>query len=213
MGTDIKLVVECRDVAVAGEWRVAERPSDWSNDDLEIVTRQLTEFDARYGGWFSDRNYELFAWLAGVRDRHNQGMLGEELRDIPHDSPADTFKRLHGYDSLTWYTVAELQAGLGWVTVKHAGLVPQKAYDEWKHSGSPSPEEWCQGSSTPCISEARYLAGDRPDCSGPLAWAGFNVRCEWSLPGTVAFARFGKLLAHLSTLAAPGDVRIVMGFS
>ncbi len=208
MGTDITLIVEQK---TDSGWVVVEPPPQWGPDDLEVVTRPLNSWESYRKHWFSDRNYELFAWLADERNRHGQEPL-DYPRDIPEDSDAETFKALHGYEGLSWFTVAELQAGLVNLTVSYGGLVNEKIYVQWKESGEPFPAEWCQGTGAPSISEARYLAGERPQVGGPLAWAGFYVKCDWELPGVVGFKRFAKLLAHLATLGDPSDVRIVFGF-
>lgn len=209
MGTDIELIVEVKN---EDTWSVVLSPEGWGSDDLEVVKRPLNSWESYRRHWFSDRNYELFAWLADVRNDHDVTPL-DETRDIPDDSPAETYKELHGYDSCSYFTVAELQAGLLTHTTKHGGAVNEQVYLTWKASGEPFPTEWCKSSSAPNISEQRYKNGARPQVCGPLEWAGFTIECEWELPATVSFARFAKLLAYLATLSPdPANVRVVFGF-
>lgn len=212
MGCDIHLYVERKE---ATGWVGVEPPANWSAGSLEITNEPIKSYDA--GKWFWDRNYELFAWLADVRNYHEQTPLATE-RGLPVDVSTAVKGESDecGCDghSHTWFTVAELMAGLERLVTKHGGAVNVIDYAQWKASGAAHPKEWCRSSSAPNISEADFADGKRPLIrrEDPLAWAGFTIECEWSVPGSVSFDRFKKLLSHLTTIGAPDEVRLVFWF-
>ena len=208
MGCDIHLHVERK---TEGTWEQVPPPKGWSERDLAVVDREIESWE---GDWFGDRNYALFAWLADVRNSHGNPPLAPE-RGLPSDVSAKVKEESDGWDgghSHSWFTVAELMAGLESLVVKHAGLVKEDVYNKWKASGESFPEEWCQGSSAPAITEAEYRQGVRPELRPALAWAGFYVRCAWEVTGKESFVRFVKLLGELTKLGTPDDVRIVFWF-
>jgi hypothetical protein len=87
MGCDIHLHVERR--AESG-WEHVASPDNWSMLDLEIKS----EIAATWwrGRWFRDRNYELFAWLADVRNYHQQIPLAPE-RGLPEGVSTETLSQ------------------------------------------------------------------------------------------------------------------------
>lgn len=193
MGCDIHMYVERRG------------PEGWEHVSPE-----------QWGG-FHDRNYELFAWLAGVRNYHGQTPL-DDPRGVPQDASVHVKQEEERWGSdghsHTWLVVSELRAGLDNLVVHHAGIVDEVHYLKWKDSGADYPDSWCQGTSVPVISEADYLRGERPETPSQPDWlkGKFGIQCEWSLSGTVSFSRFHKLLDGVSKLGGPEDVRLVFWF-
>ncbi|UOF77352.1 hypothetical protein [Caudoviricetes sp.] len=212
MGCDIHLYVERNE---GGNWAQALPPADWCSNRLERTTKEIKSYDQ--GKWFWDRHYELFAWLADVRNYHDQEPLADK-RGLPENvsAPVKAESDDYGCDghSHTWFTVAELMAGLEGLVAKHGGAINVIDYAEWKASGSAFPRSWCKSSSAPNISEADFAAGKRPQIEkgSPLAWALFTIECAWEVPGRVAFERFSKLLAELTKLGDPKDTRLVFWF-
>lgn len=211
MGCDIHLYVEKK---TDGAWLNVSPPDLWDSwGNLEVNPDPAVSHYSREK-WFSDRNYELFAWLADVRNYHDQAPLAGE-RGLPSDA-SEHVKResdKYGVDghSHSWFTVAELMAGLETLVTKHGGAVNVVDYAQWKASGGPFPRSWCQSSTAPNISEAEFAAGKRPDLQGRPPF-GFTIECAWEVPGKVAFERFAKLLTELTKLGDPRDVRLVFWF-
>ncbi len=215
MGCDIHLFVEIK--SADGTWQHVAPPENWDSwGNMEVNPDPKVSSYSREK-WFSDRNYELFAWLADVRNYHDQEPLAKE-RGLPADASAKVKAESDhwGTDghSHTWFTVAELMAGLDGLVTKHGGAINVIDYAQWKASGDAFPPGWCKSSNAPNISEAEFAAGKRPEIrkGDPLAWAGFTIECEWTVPGRVAFERFAKLLANLTTIGAPDSVRLVLWF-
>jgi hypothetical protein len=134
MGTDIHVDVEVLRLAPA----YVPKPADYETtidlteradgvyaehgDSLEPMTRRWVGLDrpadAPFGEWYGDRNYGLFAILAGVRgatisQRHG---VPVKLLDDPRGLPADLSPELrpfHSYAELhssTWFTLRELMS-------------------------------------------------------------------------------------------------------
>ena len=204
MGCDIHLFVERK---IATGWENVPPPADWNGQELD-----RSGVVPHWSEWFGDRNYELYAWLADVRNRHDQPILAEP-RGLPADASPDVRLDWRRWDgdahSCTWYALAELPRDF---TVKHGGIVDEKLYLEWKAKGEDYPGSWCQGTSQPVVSEAAYLAGQRPELPPPPRdQYGFGIRCEWELPAEKAFKRFFKFI-DAAKLEAGGDARIVLWF-
>jgi hypothetical protein len=198
MGCDIHLFVERP--SPSGGWENVDPPADWSLNNLDHSGPD------KFGrGWFWDRNYELFAWLADVRNRHDQPVLAEP-RGLPTDAAKETRREYAEWDcdghSHTWFAVAEFDGAT--TTVNYGGLLSEDDYVAWKGSGADFPASWCQGWNRTTISEADYIAGERP--TEP-----FGIRCEWQLPARIGFARWFKLMGAVKEIAG-NDARVVLWF-
>lgn len=102
MGCDIHLYPE---VKKAWGWQFIWRfqaDDDWK-DRFPMRDRQ------NYFGW-QDRNYALFAKLAGVRVEHNISAIVDP-RGVPGDADYEIKKELHEncYHSCSWLTLEELE--------------------------------------------------------------------------------------------------------
>jgi hypothetical protein len=118
MGCDIHFAVEGRQ---AGDtWARIERivPSRWRESGTEREE------------WFEDRNYSVFAMLAGVRNSHGHEPLAEG-RGLPGDASPETVEFLDDCHSTTHFTVRELLAYDLMRTVKHARMTD----DRWERDG------------------------------------------------------------------------------
>jgi hypothetical protein len=115
MGCDIHLAVERRVRYLSqpnDTWERAERvvPSRWSGEGMERED------------WYDNRNYSLFAILAGVRN--GSGFAGTDLGDpvvpiseprgVPEDVSDEVRKEIEQWDidghSHSWFTIGELLA-------------------------------------------------------------------------------------------------------
>ncbi len=165
MGCDIHLYVE---VKTPEGWRSADK---WSKEDYgEDGSRVDVDYDDRF---YRDRNYDLFAILADVRN--GRGFAGCDtgdgfkpiaaVRGLPQDVSPDVKASSDRWDcdghSHSWLTVAELLA-YDWTQVTNIrGLVSASEYVEWcrwrRRSGEP-PESYCGGTSGTVLSEDELKA-------------------------------------------------------
>lgn len=145
MGTDIHLYVEHR---VNGRWESADK---WTADPyVEDEDRKGGEIYVDYkDAYYHDRNYNLFAILADVRN--GRGFAGMDTGDgfvpivpprgLPHDlSPALAAYIARGAVDHTpsWLTVAELMA-YNWTQKTHLrGVVNPSEWARWRDHGSPN---------------------------------------------------------------------------
>jgi hypothetical protein len=138
---------------------------------------------------YDDRDYAVFAWLAGVRNRHDS-----EVLSVPRGLPIDASETVraefaeNGGHNASFFTVNELNAA-GRKPVRYHGSIEEKLYLQWRASGDHFPESWCQSTNVRTVSEARYKAGDRRRDR-----LGLYVECEWEVPMQAAFERFFKFL-------------------
>lgn len=217
MGCDIHLFVE---KCVDGKWQVVEDPPcGWCHGTG--VDHGAQCFSCKGGKrsrepWaFHDRNYQLFAILAAVRNYHGATALFPD-RGVPADA-SDRGVALadeYGEDghSHTHFTLAELINGLAKLSaIPNGGLVGTIDFAEWKSAGRP--RSWCQGvggGNTKIVDhatmEAVIASGDRTHS--------YYTRVEWA----DAPARHAAgLLTVLSAIAAehgctPEDLRAIVFF-
>jgi hypothetical protein len=152
MGCDIHLYVE---VKTPEGWRSADKWTTNTEDYDEPHTD--VDYDDRF---YRDRNYDLFAILAGVRDE--RGFAGCDTgagfnpiapeRGLPSDVSPNVQKASDQWDcdghSHSWLTVAELLEYDWTQTTTLRGWVDAKSFAEWsrwarKHGEMP--ESYCGG--------------------------------------------------------------------
>lgn len=135
MGTDIHLSVEH---LKRGEWVRAEPqiPNRWYDpkypDEPGFVHEE----------WFGQRNYNLFAVLADVRNGRGFAGIetGERLnviaepRGLPYGSTVDPDEVEH---TPSWLSLRELLDFDWWQTSRHYGVVDARNYRQWKVYGKP----------------------------------------------------------------------------
>lgn len=189
MGCDIHLRVE---VKKGGDWRRAFpqwpcwalRGARAQQHDNTCYWCDGTGIDNR---GFHDRNYDLFAILADVRN----GTWGERFNPIaPHwGAPPDVSSETQAFidewgvdgHSLSWQTVAELDAYDWDQQYRYAPCVSVDAFVRMRRNGKSEPDEWAAGMSGPelSVTAAESLVKDpafEPGTRGVGAW----VRYSWT---------------------------------
>lgn len=140
MGCDIHLCVEVREAA--GQWQSVDQwERDQSEDAGDPINKGCLSLKTEY---YEDRNYNLFAILADVRN--GSGFAGVKTGDgfnviaLPRGLPLDASKEVMEYavkswgrdgHSHSWLTVAEIMAFDWTQTSKLSGVVDGATYEEW----------------------------------------------------------------------------------
>lgn len=159
-----------------------------------------------------DRDYELFAWLAGVRNRFDIKPI-DQPRGLPedfemesgyHPDPSGISEytrdgaRWMGDHSFSWFTADELLAAPAPDCMK-SGLIALEQIKDW--DGKSNPSSYCQDAFGPNIRKAESLAEIRPGTT--------HVRVSWPIPKS-------ELKYFLDEVRAMrdqrGKVRFVFGF-
>ncbi len=228
MGCDIHCWAEIRNKETR-RWELApcHGPEErWGM--AESDPHYLTDLDV-------GRDYDLFAILAGVRNRNDVTPIAEP-RGLPADMDPRLAKMAEIYLEHTpsWLLVREVVDGHDWDRpVVHSGLVAMPAYERWvaetgSTTGGPlverSPGEYCQGvggQSVRIVDRAdmdRMIAGRRALSRGGIGEVGqagvdYYARVEWSERGAYSCAYFWRdVMPRLLAMGRPEDVRIVFWF-
>lgn len=229
MGCDIHLYVERR---VDGKWMTADK---WSKNKYhekypeDNEPEMCIEWEDRF---YSGRNYNLFAILAGVRN--GRGFAGcktgegfvpiSEPRGVPDDACPEYKAEVDRWDgdghSHSYFTVAELMA-YDWnqTSILH-GVVNALGYHEWarerRDAGQP-PEIFCGavfGQNIKNITEAkmiRMLRGKTKEEISELR--DYYCRISWQQKYHDCAEEFLKeTIPKLQAIGNPNDVRIVFFF-
>lgn len=145
MGCDIHVYTEARQSVNGNKvwvnvdnWRV----NPYFGDD-EYEKREYN-IEAIY----SDRNYELFSFLAGVRNYGHNPSFGFD-RGLPEDMSPQTKKEADAWDcdghTHGWCTLEELKAAIKDIAVvKREGAVTKEAAEKYRTTGE-TPDSWAQG--------------------------------------------------------------------
>lgn len=222
MGCDIHSMVEVRRKRYEGSW-VPEsgllaggfRPGSerWvalDTDDEHLFPNTYYDPDSTYkpfqvkyrGAPLDDRNYDLFALLAGVR------MSGRELeplsppRGVPTDASFGWLKEVDDwgpdFHSHSWFTLAELiafrDAGRLNQTLHREGVISAEQYEALKQGTKP--QEWSGGISgfgIVTVTAGQYDAGDYPT---EIDDADRELLAKWRARPDANHAHYDKLEAE-----------------
>ena len=143
MGCDIHVMVEARKFPFCPDkWFNVDdwRHNPYSDDEGE-PTMSVKPI-------YNQRDYELFSFLAGVRDYGGNPSWGFD-RGFPEDAAKPTAEEYAGWgmDAHTpgYATLAELKEKVGTVAkVNHRGYVHKEQVARFKETGE-TPTSWCQG--------------------------------------------------------------------
>lgn len=148
MGCDIHFYVEQK---INGKWVSADTFEKTGDGDDDVYFRQKDEY-------YGDRNYNLFAILADVRN--GRGFAGVKTGDgfnpisaprgLPEDVSMETRRQSDGMGcdghSHSWFTLREL-LDYDWTqTTKLSGWVDLSAWAQWSRwdrEHGKGPESWC----------------------------------------------------------------------
>jgi hypothetical protein len=234
MGCDIHLYVER---LVNGKWESADQwePNKYAGEDGE------PDKNIPYGKrFYSDRNYNLFAILADVRngsgfagcDTGNGFVPIDDPRDIPEDASEEVKAEAERWGSdghsHSWFTVAELLAYDWTQTTKHRGYVNANEYYEWnrwRREEGERPESYSGdifGKGIEKVPEEELrrrieacTGGDWYRQEDKVAKQLANVHCqvEWEQPYYKSVRSFwSDTMPRLLRLGMPDEVRIVFFF-
>lgn len=215
MGCDIHMVAQVRE---CGQWKTVQWPNEWFgkwDDEPEMTARA-----------YSDRNYDVFAILADVRN--GVGFAGIETgggfvpiapyRGFPRDFVVheDCHEGVSmGDHSFTWLTLAEVNA-YDWTAVTtHYGWIQTEERRPMLAEGRSVPTSYCSGVSGGQILRVTIQQMDEGIANGLADQFGqcWYARLEW--PETCAESAglfYSEWIPKLSQLGSPDDVRLVMGF-
>jgi hypothetical protein len=226
VGCDIHLAVERRNES--GQWERVLPTEEARIPWLVEKADEGAKWAMRAVGvtWFDERNYELFAILAGVRNRFDIEPISLP-RGLPDDL-SDEARALDNYDgddgdvylgdhSQSWLTVKEILDYDSEQAVTISGYVSPEEFDKWRTNGRPS--SYCQGvggGGTQIISneDMAYGIDGGAICPGGVAtFASYYTKVEWQRKyREAAGSFFSRLLPSLVALGPPADTRIVFGF-
>lgn len=157
MGCDIHVMVEARNFPIGTD--------EWSNVDnwryepqrLAAENYQPQLFVKSIYNW---RSYELFSFLAGVRNYGMNPSFGFD-RGFPEDADSVTKNEFDawGGDAHTpgYATLAELKEKISTVSkVKRKGYVHKEEIAQFRETGE-TPSHWCQGVGGQAESEYEWL--------------------------------------------------------
>lgn len=201
MGCDIHLYVEVRE------------DGQWVNKPLRHT--------------YDGRNYNLFAILAGVRNRHDILPISDP-RGLPPDVSKEVEGEADGDHSHSWLTLAELMAFDWTQTAKLSGFVNGPEYSRWADYGKgrgEGPDGYCQGVGGGCVQHVSVAEMENliKDVTNGLDWNAarsaveslhhYYCLVEWESPYWRCASEFiGCMFPQLWRLGAPDDVRIVFWF-
>lgn len=209
MGCDIHFYVERR---VDGRWVSADT---WTPNKFYTPGEDDGErpFEIAHENYFyKDRNYALFAVLAGVRNRTNVTPIAEP-RGLPDDVSDEVRAESEAYTgdghSHSWLTVAELDAHDWTRKITFQGCVDAENYTLWK--GGLRPRQYSQGVGGAVVSLATHSSMDDAIRYG-FAEHTFTI-VSWEESTDEATRHFRETtMPRLRALGAPEDVRIVFWF-
>lgn len=220
MGCDIHLYVEARDKRgwlTRDEWKVED---GWTD----------VPFDSRF---FNDRNYELFAILAGVRNKYDIKPI-QEPRGLPSDCDPMILKANDSWGedghSHSWLTLAELLAFDWTQTITCSGWVNGIKFANWlryDREHGEAPASYCGGvggggvkhlTELDLLKEVKAIQTRLPDYRMAekeieAKLGSCYAECKWVQPYYKLARRFwSDCIPRLIRLGKPEDVRIVFWF-
>jgi hypothetical protein len=226
MGCDIHVVVERRTDAAAPWLRIQtrgyfQRPNRYdisARDWRELRPGEIDQPDA-----LTQRNYDVFALLAGVRNGYDWRPL-DEPRGVPSDATVDDAAASGddwlGDHSHSHATVAELLAFFA--NVQHVtkdGVIPLDEYIKWAWRDwdqRRAPHDYSGDISGPGIVVINEVDRDRAktiDAAKATGEPRPHVRATWPENSLTSARHFYECaLPWLTAIGSPEHVRIVFGF-
>lgn len=209
MGCDIHVMIEARRTLNNNEevWFNCDnyRYKPYFGTDEEEPQMELKPI-------FGDRNYELFSFLAGVRNYGNNPSFGFD-RGFPEDASKQTATEYEswGSDAHTpgYATLAELKEAVAGVkTVRREGAVSKEQADRFRETGQ-TPDSWAQG-----IGCWKGIAPNMQDKFEWMVWED-EVHCFDGLIASIEERKrdvFWIFNAERDDFSRDGDIRIIFWF-
>lgn len=201
MGCDIHMYAEVRREK---EWAKVGSvfKSTWSDEE---------KTDHPYNG----RNYELFAFLAGVRNRFDVEPIAEP-RGYPEGISVEVKKELDDWDSdghsASWFSLKELQDANWEYKFQHGGVVPSAVYEYCKEIQEP-PKVYSQGIGGGNIQTVSEKEWDQMDWDTQNNGTRWYVHMFWETSIRDECKQFvEETMGFLAQLGAPEDVRVIFNF-
>ncbi len=226
MGCDIHLQVERR---VNGKWTRVEklppRVCSWCGGKGHYEHRPKEDpcYWCKGSGAdtrpFNDRNYEVFAILANVRNDGNVTPIADP-RGLPEDcTHSGTGGREADYEygdhSFSWLTLRELLAYDWKQECKDEGFVDQETFKKWDAAGAKgNPQSWSGGVGGRAVVHVSN-ADMRRRISTPYPFQADEsayTLIQWTYKVNDYAKHFLDFMEVIRTLGEPDDVRIVFGF-
>jgi len=235
MGCDIHLYVEAKE---NGKWVSKDRwqPNPYWDAEEDSEGRKMEKAESFYSG----RNYDLFAILAGVRNGRGFAWVNtgdgfvplSPPKGLPLDVSPEVQQESDNWDcdghSHSWHTVADLLA-YDWTqaTTKRGYVNGPEFFDwsGWKKNRGQGPESYCGGVSGPGI---QHVSVEEMEARIASLTEGIDyhmrakaieslqsvyAQVEWSTPYYRAAGSFlSETMPRLWRLGAPDDVRVVFWF-
>lgn len=217
MGCDIHSLAEVKQARYDGSWlkpgeKIAGKwepgSERWVAIDDEIFPNTYYRPDSDYAPFrqkgrkapLADRNYDLFALLADVRNGY--GFAGtprgdrieplDEPRGVPDDASYGWLEVVDSWSvdmhSHSWFTLAELIAwqeeGRLKPKMTRTGVITAEQYEKYKATGE-EPDSWSDsvgGSAIWTLTPAQWDAGERPTGINPSSAPyvdGWRKRPDW----------------------------------
>ena len=204
MGCDIHIRAE---VKKGKNWQAVGPvfKSSWSSEEGKLISEP-----------YSSRNYELFSFLAGVRNRFGITPIAEP-KGWPKDMSEELKKDLEddwnsdGH-SASWFTLKELEDADWDTTVRHGGVVPADVYEYLKYVKE-KPKAYSQGISGTNIVQLDQAEWDALPWQQKTNGTRYHVYMWWEdSMKELAEWFYTNTLPALRNLGEPDKVRIVFCF-
>jgi hypothetical protein len=243
MGCDIHPAIEVRR---KGVWRY-HRPTTtcawyfdtWTAADAERVNKNIEEqalpmrymvkagdrknpwdrCKTRLPDFFTDRNYDLFAILADVRNGGEIEPISSP-RGLPHDISKDALAKMSDEHSATWVSLTELITYNVQRPLAEEGIISESQFLRCLWTGEP-PSSWSGGvwgGKTTVITPEDYIAlfgGDGKERTYDHE-ASYFINHRWTVLLADRVPQIDQMIKYLRPLVPKGgstdDVRIVMDF-
>lgn len=216
MGCDIHMIVEKR---VNGKWERVEslppRPCSWCSakgkydSGLSCINCDGRTVDTEP---YSERNYTVFATLAGVRSDGYVNPISEP-RGLPEDATHGS-EYEYGDHSFTWLTLAEV-LNHDWKQPRDdEGWINAEAFQRWEASGKGCPGSWSASVGGGGVEHVSHKEMRRR-ITNPYPWEQGRMPytlVQWSTPLADRCRPFLAFVESLTALGDPNDVRLVFGF-
>jgi len=230
MGCDIHMFCEFQNEK--GKWEKAGAmfPYEYAKKDKPVIETLFDDGDKyTYNQWLTDqpyhrRNYDVFAWLADVRN--GSGFAGcdtgdaiqpvAEPRGLPEDV-SNAVKKLsddYGSDghSHSYLTLAEIIQADTSLPKVHRAYVDLETYKQWRGGGSPYPN--CGGVRGGSVV---HLTNGEMDLlsSGatlPIAGKRYYTQIEWSESQADMLKDFMEHMQNILKFSPPEKARVVFWF-